>query len=463
VQNPGTVPLVGTTGTISSSSPDVTFPSGSTFTLPDIPPYGSALATVEIALAEGIADIESIELTVQADNAEACETSVSKIEGAHLNVDDVPASSTIDTVESAAPSWEKGGDRAGAIWARAKTDPINHAWHGIDFSSESDTWIESPALQVNPADPFVITLQHRYSFQTAPPAGSSAATYQDGGVIEISGDGGTSWEDISTFIDPGYGGVLTNTSDNPLADRRALVATNPSWPAQDTLVLDLGTELAGRTVKIRFRIGTDDSSGEFGWEIDNFQVQGIDNRPFGSLVGDAAVCHAPPAPPVASAGPDQTVEEGEFVTLDATGSSDASNDPLAFTWTQMAGPRVMLEGASTLRPTFIAPDVDQETTLTFQVDVSDGLESTSDTVDIVVLPESGTGNTGSGGAGGTTGEGGSCGDEETPPEQPTPGSDDDSGCAVAGGPATTKTAPVAALLAMALFGLRRRRNGRAGA
>ena len=50
----------------------------------------------------------------------------------------------------------------------------------------------------------------------------------------------------------------------------------------------------------------------------------------------AALCPRPQCaqatPPTAQAGPSQTVNAGEVVTLDGSGSSDAENDPLTFAW-----------------------------------------------------------------------------------------------------------------------------------
>ncbi|MBX0324349.1 choice-of-anchor D domain-containing protein [Halomicroarcula sp. F13] len=88
--------------------------------------------------------------------------------------------------------------------------------------------------------------------------------------------------------------------------------------------------------------------------------------------------------PIADAGDDQTVEENTTVTLDATGSSDPDGDQLGYSWTQLAGPAVQFDVQDTATPSFTAPEVDSETTLTFEVNVSDGQASDSDLVNVTV-------------------------------------------------------------------------------
>ena len=92
-------------------------------------------------------------------------------------------------------------------------------------------------------------------------------------------------------------------------------------------------------------------------------------------------------PPLANAGPDQTVNENTLVTLNGTGSLDPDLDALSYSWTQIAGPGVALTGGTTANPTFTTPSVvGGGTTITFRLIVSDGQASSApDTVSIHVL------------------------------------------------------------------------------
>ncbi len=76
--------------------------------------------------------------------------------------------------------------------------------------------------------------------------------------------------------------------------------------------------------------------------------------------------------PSANAGSDQTVDEGDSVTLDGRGSSDPESGTLAYSWSQTGGsPTVTLTGASTARPTFSAPQLTANAVLTFTLTVTD--------------------------------------------------------------------------------------------
>jgi M6 family metalloprotease-like protein len=107
--------------------------------------------------------------------------------------------------------------------------------------------------------------------------------------------------------------------------------------------------------------------------------------------------------PTADAGSDQTVNEQTTVTLSGTGT-DADGDALTYSWIQTAGTSVAITDADNATATFIAPEVNSTTTLTFELTVTDGDLSISDSVIVTVnnvitaLPPVTESNSGSGGS-----------------------------------------------------------------
>jgi hypothetical protein len=91
-------------------------------------------------------------------------------------------------------------------------------------------------------------------------------------------------------------------------------------------------------------------------------------------------------PPVADAGPDQDVNEGDPVVLDASATTDVNGDALTYSWKQIGGTdKVTLDDPTSPTPTFIAPLVASFEDLQFQLTVSDGINPVAtDTVTVTV-------------------------------------------------------------------------------
>ena len=79
-------------------------------------------------------------------------------------------------------------------------------------------------------------------------------------------------------------------------------------------------------------------------------------------------------PPVADAGPAQTVAGGASVQLDGSASFDVNGDPITYQWTQVDGLGVELTDATAARPEFTAPDgYTADESLVFSLRVNDGV------------------------------------------------------------------------------------------
>ncbi|MFP4533528.1 MAG: PKD domain-containing protein [Desulfobacterales bacterium] len=91
-------------------------------------------------------------------------------------------------------------------------------------------------------------------------------------------------------------------------------------------------------------------------------------------------------PPSADAGPDQTVDDGDTVKLDGSGSTDADDGIKDYFWEQVSGPEVELNGASTPSSSFAAPEINGEPeVLVFHLTVTDqGDQESTDEVKITV-------------------------------------------------------------------------------
>ncbi len=91
----------------------------------------------------------------------------------------------------------------------------------------------------------------------------------DGGVLEYTTNGGTTWQDAKPLMDTnGYNGTISSKYTNPLKGRSAFVASSHGYTSTR---LNLGT-LAGKTVKFRWRMGLDDYGSAIGWAVDNIKL-----------------------------------------------------------------------------------------------------------------------------------------------------------------------------------------------
>ena len=88
-------------------------------------------------------------------------------------------------------------------------------------------------------------------------------------------------------------------------------------------------------------------------------------------------------PPTVEAGPDQTVDEGDTVTLSGT-ASDPEGNTLVYRWTHDSDLPIGLADSRIPTTTFTAPEVAFDTTVTFTLEASDGTKSASDDITVII-------------------------------------------------------------------------------
>ena len=94
-------------------------------------------------------------------------------------------------------------------------------------------------------------------------------------------------------------------------------------------------------------------------------------------------------PPTVNAGTDQTVGEGDTVTLSGTATDFEGDAITSYIWSDTSGSGITFINASSASTTFTAPDVTSDTTYTLRLTASDGTDSGMDSVDVLVKDTSG--------------------------------------------------------------------------
>jgi Zn-dependent metalloprotease len=146
---------------------------------------------------------------------------------------------------------------------------------GSDVGSRTDSNAAMTKSVVIPAtaNSAFLRFDHAYGFDDDDDLSDGDQGGYDGGVVEVSGNGGASYTDIgSLFSVNGYDGPVadfgTPALDSALAGRQAFVRESHGYISS----LANLTSLRGKSLRFRFRIGTDFTAGDLGWVIDDVRI-----------------------------------------------------------------------------------------------------------------------------------------------------------------------------------------------
>ena len=167
-----------------------------------------------------------------------------------------------DDIENGPNLWSEEAVYKGvANWSISTIQAYSgtNAWFIPDPATVSDSrlWIAQP-FAVLPGSR--LTFWQRYHFE---------GPGYDGGILEISTDGGTSWTNLDKHItSSGYNGVIDTRFGNPLAGLPGWIGDQDAWTQ---VTVDL-SPYSGNSAQVRWRIGSDTSIGDQGWFVDDVYV-----------------------------------------------------------------------------------------------------------------------------------------------------------------------------------------------
>ena len=138
-----------------------------------------------------------------------------------------------------------------------------------DQDGISDKILDSPGIAITTTTA-QLSFRNNYNTEHDPPP---AEVFWDGGVLEVSTNGGATYSDIiaagGVFVTGGYTGEINRTANNPLAGRMAWSGNSGGYI--DTRI-NLPASFNGQTIKLRWRMGTDEAVAAPGWRIDTIVI-----------------------------------------------------------------------------------------------------------------------------------------------------------------------------------------------
>lgn len=144
-----------------------------------------------------------------------------------------------------------------------ETSPVNTApnsAHAADIGHVSELTLDSPAINIATSSA-QLTFWNHYETETP----------WDGAVLEISIAGGA-FQDIiaagGAFVAGGYNQTLNSGAGNPVGGRNSWAGSN-----QTQTIVNLPASAAGKSIVLRWRMGSDDGADAPGWNIDSIQVK----------------------------------------------------------------------------------------------------------------------------------------------------------------------------------------------
>jgi len=227
-----------------------------------------------------------------------------------------------DDMESGAGLWAVSHGSGAVDWALGTSTPHSpaNAWMATQPTTVSDQYLEI-ASAVSIGAGAELRFWHSYDIEGG----------YDGGVVEVSTDGGSNWVDLDgSFTSNGYNSSISTCCDSPIGGNLAFSGNSGGYLET---IADLSA-FSGTSILLRFRMASDNSANGNGWWVDDVSIQ---SSVAWTVIGDSApggssLAWAVPAAPgsgycieISAAAPDfnsSSTQSGVFSVTDGTNSDD---------------------------------------------------------------------------------------------------------------------------------------------
>lgn len=288
---------------------------------------------------------------------------------------DSAADAVLVTTENTPPVADAGPDQSGQVFDNitldgsgstdANNDALTFSWSFVSVPAGSTAVLDDPTA-IMPSFSIDITGDYTLQLIVNDGAADSSAdtvvvtTDNSAPVADAGPDQSARVNDTVTLDGSGSSDV----NGDPLTFSWSLL----SVPAGSSAVLSDPTAISPT-----FQID----------EAGTYVAQLIVNDGLVDSIADTVTVSTDNTAPVADAGPDDSAQVGDTVTLDGSASSDVDGDPLTFAWSivsQPAGSTASLSDNSAVMPNFV---LDVTGDFVFQLVVNDGIaDSAPDSVTI---------------------------------------------------------------------------------
>jgi serine protease len=174
-----------------------------------------------------------------------------------------------DGAETALPGWEHNGTRDSWLRYNFQAHSGSFAFWARDLSTISDQKLMSPEIALPQGSlPLTLSFWDRQAIEAERGVGCF-----DAALLDISVDQGQTWTPIAAdkLLTVPYDGTVSDEFESPAAGLTGWCGDVRDWTQQ---IVDV-SDYAGQTVRLRFRLATDESTGREpnGWIVDDIGVQ----------------------------------------------------------------------------------------------------------------------------------------------------------------------------------------------